>query len=79
MLSELSRVIPPGIALKTVERKGDELRVEGEALSSNHIAALTRQIPASDYFSWIVPEIAETNEETAVIRFSLRLGIYVPK
>lgn len=50
VLDELVRVIPPGIYLSSIEKKGSLIWIEGRSESNNNVANMMRKIKASEWF-----------------------------
>ncbi len=50
VFDELVRVMPDGVYLKSLERKGDAFTITGVAESSNQVANLMRNLDASPWF-----------------------------
>lgn len=77
VLDELVRVVPPGIYLSSIEKKGSLLWIEGRSESNNNVANMMRKIAAS---SWLhdpnMQSIVAQNEELRQLqRFTLRVTI----
>ncbi|MCH1920513.1 PilN domain-containing protein [Shewanella sp. A3A] len=49
ILDELVRVIPPGVYLSSVEKKGSVIWIEGRSESNNNVANMMRKIKASEW------------------------------
>ncbi|MGS0675645.1 PilN domain-containing protein [Shewanella sp. 0m-4] len=77
VLDELVRVVPPGIYLSSIEKKGSMLWIEGRSESNNNVANMMRKIAAS---VWLqdpnMQSIVAQNEELRQLqRFTLRVTI----
>ncbi|ABZ78626.1 Fimbrial assembly family protein [Shewanella halifaxensis HAW-EB4] len=77
VLDELVRVVPPGIYLSSIEKKGSMLWIEGRSESNNNVANMMRKIAAS---AWLqdpnMQSIVAQNEELRQLqRFTLRVTI----
>jgi type IV pilus assembly protein PilN len=77
VLDELVRVVPPGIYLSSIEKKGSLLWIEGRSESNNNVANMMRKIKASE---WLhepnMQSIVAQNEELRQLqRFSLKVTI----
>ncbi|WP_299809228.1 PilN domain-containing protein [uncultured Shewanella sp.] len=77
VLDELVRVVPPGIYLSSIEKKGSMLWIEGRSESNNNVANMMRKIEAS---AWLqdpnMQSIVAQNEELRQLqRFTLRVTI----
>ncbi|KFZ36211.1 fimbrial protein [Shewanella mangrovi] len=49
ILDELVKVIPPGVYLSSVEKKGSIIWIEGRSESNNNVANMMRKIKASEW------------------------------
>ncbi len=77
VLDELVRIVPPGIYLSSIEKKGSLLWIEGRSESNNNVANMMRKVKESQ---WLhdpnMRSIVAHNEETRQLqRFSLRVSI----
>ncbi|MCG9714416.1 PilN domain-containing protein [Shewanella insulae] len=77
VLDELVRVVPPGIYLSSIEKKGSLLWIQGRSESNNNVANMMRKIKAS---MWLhdpnMQSIVSQNDEMRQLqRFSLRVSI----
>ncbi|MCE9680217.1 PilN domain-containing protein [Shewanella sp. AS1] len=77
VLDELVRIVPPGIYLSSIEKKGSMLWIEGRSESNNNVANMMRKVKASQ---WLhdpnMRSIVSQNEELRQLqRFSLRVSI----
>jgi len=77
VLDELVRIIPPGIYLSSIEKKGSLLWIEGRCESNNNVANLMRKVKTS---VWLhdpnIQSIVASNIELRQLqRFSLKVTI----
>ncbi|MCG9695350.1 PilN domain-containing protein [Shewanella sp. Isolate11] len=77
VLDELVRIVPPGIYLSSIEKKGSLLWIEGRSESNNNVANMMRKVKTSQ---WLhdpnMRSIVSQNEEMRQLqRFSLRVSI----
>ncbi|QSX34033.1 PilN domain-containing protein [Shewanella avicenniae] len=49
ILDELVKIIPPGVYLSSVEKKGSIIWIEGRSESNNNVANMMRKIKASEW------------------------------
>ncbi len=68
MFDELVEVVPAGVQLVEVARNGDRIVLDGLAESSGRVAALMRNIDASQWFLTPRLEVVEVDPEGAVKR-----------
>lgn len=77
VLDELVRIVPPGIYLSSIEKKGSLLWIEGRSESNNNVANMMRKVTTS---MWLhdpnMQSIVSQNEEMRQLqRFSLKVTI----
>ncbi len=77
VLDELVRIVPPGIYLSSIEKKGSLLWIEGRSESNNNVANMMRKVKTS---KWLLDpnmqSIVAHNEELRQLqRFSLKVTI----
>lgn len=77
VLDELVRIVPPGIYLSSIEKKGSLLWIEGRSESNNNVANMMRKVKTSE---WLhdpnMQSIVSQNEELRQLqRFSLKVTI----
>ncbi|MGL5047989.1 MAG: PilN domain-containing protein [Shewanella sp.] len=77
VLDELVRIVPPGIYLSSLEKKGSLLLIEGRSESNNNVANMMRKMKASEWLTDPnMQSIVTHNEELRQLqRFSLRVTI----
>ncbi|MPY25821.1 PilN domain-containing protein [Shewanella psychropiezotolerans] len=77
VLDELVRIIPPGIYLSSIEKKGSLLWIEGRSESNNNVANMMRKVKTS---MWLHNPnmqsiVAQNIELRQLQRFSLKVTI----
>lgn len=77
VLDELVRIVPPGIYLSSIEKKGSVLLIEGRSESNNNVANMMRKVKTSSYLNDpSMQSIVTQNEELRQLqRFKLRVTI----
>jgi type IV pilus assembly protein PilN len=77
VLDELVRIVPPGIYLSNIEKKGSVLLIEGRSESNNNVANMMRKVKTSAYLNDpSMQSIVTQNEELRQLqRFKLRVTI----
>ena len=77
VLDELVRIVPPGIYLSSIEKKGSTLWIEGRSESNNNVANMMRKVTTSEYLSDpSMQSIISQNEELRQLqRFKLKVTI----
>ena len=51
LFNTLADIVPPGVYLKTIEKEGRSIKIEGISESNNRLAALVRNIEDVEWFS----------------------------
>ena len=77
VLDELVRIVPPGIYLSSLEKKGSLLLIEGRSESNNNVANMMRKVKASE---WLTDPnmqsiVTQDDELRQLQSFSLRVSI----
>ncbi|GAA0786616.1 MULTISPECIES: PilN domain-containing protein [Pseudomonadati] len=77
VLDELVRIVPPGIYLSNIEKKGSILWIEGRSESNNNVANMMRKVKTSMYLTDpSMQSIISQNEDLRQLqRFKLRVSI----
>ena len=77
VLDELVRIVPPGIYLSSLEKKGSLLLIEGRSESNNNVANMMRKVKTSEWLTDPnMQSIVTKNEELRQLQqFSLRITI----
>ena len=81
MLDQLSRAMPEGLWLARLEQDGDDVIVEGRALTLGALLEFMANLERSGYFEPPVEIIGSQVEETEqgeVVGFELRAGFVLP-
>ncbi|WP_144211961.1 PilN domain-containing protein [Shewanella donghaensis] len=78
VLDELVRVVPPGIYLSSIEKKGSLLWIEGRSESNNNVANMMRKVKTSHYLNDpSMQSIVSHNENLRQLqKFRLRVTIF---
>lgn len=77
VLDELVRVVPPGIYLSSVEKKGSVVWIEGRSESNNNVANMMRKMKASAWLDDPVMQsiVAQGEEMRKLQHFSLKVTV----
>ncbi|QYJ78632.1 PilN domain-containing protein [Shewanella acanthi] len=77
VMDELVRIVPPGIYLSKLEKKGSLLLIEGRSESNNNVANMMRKVKASQWLSDPnMQSIVTQNDDIRQLqRFNLRVSI----
>jgi len=83
ILNEVALIVPAGIYLTKVEKKGTGLLITGRSESNNRLANMIRQIEQSDLLSNAVLEsiVAGEKENSLLSNFSMTVSVdeYLPE
>ncbi|MBT1445317.1 PilN domain-containing protein [Shewanella sp. JM162201] len=77
VLDELVRVVPSGIYLSSVEKKGTVVWIEGRSESNNNVANMMRKMKTSPWLDDpVMQSIVSENEDIRTLqRFSLKVTV----
>jgi len=77
VLDEIAKIIPKGIHITQLEKKGNTIIIQGKSASNNHLANMIRTIGLSDLFISATPVSIITNEKARRLLsdFKLRFRI----
>ncbi|PKG57591.1 MULTISPECIES: PilN domain-containing protein [unclassified Shewanella] len=77
VLDELVRIVPAGIYLSSIEKKGSMLWIEGRSESNNNVANMMRKVKTSNWLQDpnMQSIIAQNEELRQLQRFTLRVTI----
>jgi len=77
IFDELVRTLPEGIYFSSIERKGNDLTINGNADSTSRIPVLMRSLDESEWFDQSLTPVIERNEGRSKT-FTLKLKITPP-
>jgi type IV pilus assembly protein PilN len=77
VFDELARIVPPGVAFRTMVRTGNRIDIDGISDSNNRLSDFMRRLEASKVFtSGVLSSIvADTSSSDAVSEFKLTFSI----
>ncbi|MDF2178681.1 PilN domain-containing protein [Aliiglaciecola sp. CAU 1673] len=77
VLDELANIVPPGIAFRSLSRKGNRVEVLGVSESNNRLADFMRRLETSRVFGpgELSSIVADTTKSDAVSEFKLNFSI----
>lgn len=77
ILNEVANIVPAGIYLTKVEKKGSGILITGRSESNNRLANMMRQIEQSNLLSNAVLEsiVAGENENSLLSKFSMTIQV----
>lgn len=77
VLDEIAKIIPSGIYLTKLEKKGNIIQLVGKSESNNHLANMIRKIDASDLFTDATPESIVTDEEAIKLLSDFKMRVKI--
>jgi type IV pilus assembly protein PilN len=77
VFDELARLVPPGVAFRTMTRTGNRISIDGISDSNNRLSDFMRQLESSDVFSngELSSIVADTSSSDAVSEFKITFTI----
>ncbi|WP_100642695.1 PilN domain-containing protein [Alteromonas facilis] len=77
VFDELARIVPPGVAFRTMTRTGNRIDIDGISDSNNRLSDFMRRLETSDVFTNGVLSsiVADTTSSEAVSEFKLTFSI----
>ena len=79
VLDEISKVVPSGVYLVSMEKDENAIQIIGKSESNNHLANMIREIERSDLFADAILESITSNDENSKLLsdFKMRVRIKV--
>ena len=77
VLDEIAKIIPNGIYLTKLEKKGNVIQLTGKSESNNHLANMIREIELSDLFTDATPESIVTDEEATKLLSDFKMRVTI--
>ena len=77
VLNEIARIIPNGIYITQLEKKGNSLFIQGKSESNNHLANMMRAIGVSDLFVDATLESIITDEKARKLLSDFKMHIRI--
>ena len=77
VLDEIAKIIPNGIYLTKLEKKGSIIHLTGKSESNNHLANMIREIELSDLFTDATPESIITDEEATKLLSDFKMRVKI--
>ncbi|QSX40644.1 PilN domain-containing protein [Shewanella cyperi] len=77
VLDELVKIVPPGIYLSSVEKKGSVVSIEGRSESNNNVANMMRKMKASPWLDDPAMQsiVAQSDDVRQLQRFTLKVNV----
>lgn len=77
VLDEIAKIIPNGIYLTKLEKKGNVIHLTGKSESNNHLANMIREIELSDLFTDATPESIVTDEQATKLLSDFKMRVTI--
>jgi len=77
VLDEIAKIIPSGIYLIKLEKKGNIIHLTGKSESNNHLANMIREIELSDLFTDATPESIVTDEQATKLLSDFKMRVTI--
>lgn len=77
VLDEIAKIIPNGIYLTKLEKKGNIIHLTGKSESNNHLANMIREIELSDLFTDATPESIITDEQATKLLSDFKMRVTI--
>lgn len=77
VLDEIAKIIPNGIYLTKLEKKGNIIHLTGKSESNNHLANMIREIELSDLFTDATPESIIADEEATKLLSDFKMRVKI--
>jgi len=77
VLDEIAKIIPNGIYITRLEKKGNSISILGKSESNNHLANMIRAIGLSDLFTDATPESIVTDEKARKLLSDFKMRIRI--
>ncbi|MGI2261073.1 PilN domain-containing protein [Shewanella sp. GXUN23E] len=77
VLDEVVRIVPPGIYLNSIEKKGSMLWIDGRSESNNNVANMMRKVKTSPWLSEpnMQSIVSQTEAMRQLQRFNLNISV----
>jgi len=77
VLDEIAKIIPNGIYITQLDRKGDAIQITGKSESNNHLANMIRAIELSDLFTDATPESITSDDGSPKLLSSFKMKVKI--
>ena len=77
VLDELAKVIPPGIYITKIDKKGNVIHLTGKTESNNHLANMIRAIQLSSFFTDATPEFISTGKDEVKFLSEFKMRVII--
>lgn len=77
VLDEIATIIPNGIYITQIDKKGNIVQITGKSESNNHLANMIRAIELSDLFTDATPESITSDDGSPKLLSSFKMRIKI--
>jgi len=77
VLDEIAKIVPAGVYLVKLEKKGDNIQILGKSESNNHLANMIRGVERSNLFDNAILESIETNDARSKLLSDFKMKIHI--
>lgn len=77
VLDEIATIIPNGIYITQIEKKGNAIQITGKSESNNHLANMIRAIELSDLFTDATPESITSDDGSSKLLSSFKMKVKI--
>jgi len=77
VLDEIATIIPNGVYITQIDKKGDIIQITGKSESNNHLANMIRAIELSDLFTDATPESITSDDGSSKLLSSFKMRVKI--
>lgn len=77
VLDEIATIIPNGIYITQIDKKGNAIQITGKSESNNHLANMIRAIELSDLFTDATPESITSDDGSPKLLSSFKMRVKI--
>ena len=77
VLDEIATIIPNGIYITQIDKKGNTIQITGKSESNNHLANMIRAIELSDLFTDATPESITSDDGSSKLLSSFKMRVKI--
>lgn len=77
ILDEIAKIIPNGIYITQLDKRGNSIEIIGKSESNNHLANMIRAIELSDLFTDATPESITSDDDSSKLLSSFKMRVKV--
>jgi len=77
VFDEIAKIVPTGVYLTRLEKKGNSIKIMGESESNNHLANMIREIERSLIFTDAILESITTKDEKNILLSDFKMRVRI--